>query len=275
VFVTADLDQAHLRLIANLWGIGRLLRCFVETGEDPHMLLGLDIFGERLLQAGGWDGDLRVKPDKGSPAESARNSSKTLRYAGAYGALPETICATIKKSEDKASGRLLYPDIEIREVLKMHRTWMRSEPEWQPAWLGEIMLWDKHGFLADPIMGRRCDFADEQHKRGRLRGTFDDFRLSLNDIINFRILAGEASYMHLCALDLLNAIPFEKWGPGTGLVAQIHDEFVVECPASEAEWVKGVVEECMCRRLFNWPVPMTAEAGQKARWADPVRPAGP
>jgi hypothetical protein len=46
------------------------------------MLLGLDLFGDKLLKAEGWDGDLRHKPASGSTAD--RSATGQLRYTGAY-----------------------------------------------------------------------------------------------------------------------------------------------------------------------------------------------
>jgi uracil-DNA glycosylase family 4 len=250
VFVGADLDQAHLRIIANRWRVQRLLECFA-TGKDPHLLLGLDIFGDKLRNAAGFV-DVCTKPKKGTAASAIRDNNKTLRYAGAYGAGIETIWKTITKTEDKKTGKLLYASLTQDEVRRMHHIWMKAEPEWRGAWEFEFQTWQTSGFCSDPIFNRKVDFATEDD-----RGA----------IINFPILAAESAIMHYAGIQLLDAIPFEKWGPGTGIVNQCHDAFLIECPADQADWVLGVLHEVMGQIRFpGWEVPFTSEAATGPSW---------
>ena len=40
-----------------------------------------------------------------------------------------------------------------------------------------------------------------------------------------------AGLMNVALLKLVQEIPYEKWGPGTGIINQCHDAIVIECPA--------------------------------------------
>ena len=79
-------------------------------------------------------------------------------------------------------------------------------------------------------MGRRRDFLDGEN---------------INEIVNFPIQASGASLMNIAIMDLYERIPLYKWGPGTGIINQCHDSIAVECPESEAEWVKEQLEDAM------------------------------
>ena len=69
-------------------------------------------------------------------------------------------------------------------------------------------------------------------------------------------------------IDLMQAIPFEKWGPTTGVINQCHDSITVECPESEAQWVKGVLTEVMNRHVYPYRVKFTSDADIGKRWID-------
>jgi hypothetical protein len=267
VYVNADLDQAHLRIIAARWQIARLLLCF-HTGDDPHLLLGLDLFGERLRRSSGWV-DVKTKPKKGTAAVKIRDVSKTLRYAGAYWAQPETIWKGMLRAED-ADGNLINlrgwgeggsSPLSLREVQALYERWMRVEPDWERAWKYELGLYERWGFIADPVLGRRCDFADIAP--GEFRGE-DDIKRS--QIVNFPILTLEASIMTLAEIEVLDEIPFGKWGPGTGIVNQCHDSITVECPADQADYVSGVLARALNRTVPGFEVPFTTEAEVQDRW---------
>jgi DNA polymerase I-like protein with 3'-5' exonuclease and polymerase domains len=51
--------------------------------------------------------------------------------------------------------------------------------------------------------------------------------------------------MNKAIIQLHDAIPLHKWGPGTGIINQCHDSIVVECPEHAAQEVAGLMEECM------------------------------
>jgi hypothetical protein len=74
--------------------------------------------------------------------------------------------------------------------------------------------------------------------------------------------SGGSALVHLATFRMLDAIPFEKWGRGTGLIHQGHDSLVVECPAAEGERVAKLLEECMKEdgRKFGLDLPFIGES---------------
>ena len=101
-------------------------------------------------------------------------------------------------------------------------------------WEAAINDYHAQGFVDDPCIGRRRDFLDGEN---------------VNEIVCHPVAASESAIMHASTLDIVEAIPFEKWGPGTGLVSYVHDAPYIECPESEAKTVAGILKECMTRTV--------------------------
>jgi uracil-DNA glycosylase family 4 len=262
ILIGADLDQAHLRIIANYWKIPLLMECF-EQGKDPHNTLAHNVFGERFEQASGWGEDgfsLYSKP-AGGDAKSMRDVCKTLRYASAYAADPATVWQVLTSTETD-DAKLPYVGMTLREVRVMHDTWKSSEPEWQKAWDLMKNVYDRQGYMSEPIMGRRS-------------GPLSDGKLQ--EVVNFPILAAEGSTMRLAEAQVREAFPFEYAGLGTGMIHQCHDSICVQAPLPkgfdpmwtptkgeplppEIEKMKRTMEEAMTIKIPGWPVAMTAEA---------------
>jgi len=260
LLVGADLDQAHLRIIANYWKIPTLIEGFVE-GKDPHNALALALFGDKFKNADGWGPDgfsIQRKPGSGM-AKAMRDISKTFRYAAAYAADPATIWQVLTSTESD-SGELPYLGMTTKEVRHFHETWLKTEPEWLTAWDAMQSIYRHQGHMEEPVMGRRSGLLSDGKKQ---------------EVVNFPILAAEASCMRLAEQALIHAFPWDL-GRRTGLIHQCHDSVAVEieAPPGLAGWkpVKGEalppeleayrrrVEECMTVRIPGWDVPLTAEA---------------
>ena len=93
----------------------------------------------------------------------------------------------------------------------------------------------------------------------------------------------------MSTFDLLEEIPFHKWGSGTGLISQVHDAVYVEAPCDhakhegkdaefgwcppgcrcEANWAARTIEKHMNRSLPQLPgVPFSAKAKIGKTWGD-------
>jgi hypothetical protein len=78
-----------------------------------------------------------------------------------------------------------------------------------------------------------------------------------------------AHIIHESTFSLLDEIPFEKWGPGTGLISQVHDALYVECPESEAQWVAKTIEKHMNRDVKGLDgVTFSAKAKAGKNWGE-------
>lgn len=253
VLVGADMDQLELRIAAARWKVQLYLRAFT-SGKDPHSMTAFAVFGEAFLKATGLTADQFDRPGKlVSPSyidgkfegtgedKKMRDLSKAVQYASQYMAKVETVHQLICKTEVPAKGPngeklsdgttdLPYALLPLRRVREMRDNWMKGASEFTTGWDKEISTYRRYGFLAEDITGRRRDFLDGE---------------APNEIVNFPIQSSAAGLMNKSIIQLHEAIPLNKWGPGTGIINQCHDSIVVECPESEAQNVAGLLEECM------------------------------
>lgn len=285
VLLAADMDQAHLRIIANRWKIPRLLESF-HTGVDPHLGMALYWFPEAQVRAGGWSGDRRVKPPKGTPANDMRQCGKVVQFTGAYMGGPPVIWLALLDVENE-EGQPIFANIGLPQVRAMYDTWMAREPEWERAWTHVRKQHQAQGYLREPVTGRRHTVS----------------KAKANEVVNWPILAEEAALMHLMGLRLMEAIHYlglkaggpgvqpqeprsatfiGPWGPNTGIIGQIHDQFLLEVPGTvtrdargkvvsvegPAREAMGVLQECMTLHFPGDPVPYTCDAHVGEHWGE-------
>jgi uracil-DNA glycosylase family 4 len=158
-----------------------------------------------------------------------------------YMATPETVHALITKTEkenEDGTTDLPYALLPLKQVRKMRDDWLKGAHQFESGWQREIEEYRRQGYLAEPITGRRRDFLDGENP---------------NEIVNFKVQSSAAAMMNEAMIQLREAIPRNKWGPGTGIINQCHDAIAVECPADQAEWVAGLIEECMNQRHSSLP----------------------
>lgn len=239
VFVGADMDQIELRVCAALAKCDRYLEVFAKGG-DPHRVSCELIFGKAFSGASEKD------------QKRLRDFAKRFTYALLYGASIETVHETITSAEND-DGDLLFGDLTLAQTRDRYRAWLKGAPEFEKWWADTLEEYRRQQYLTEPVVGHRCDFLDGEDR---------------NAIINFKAQAAAAVIVHQATIDLLEEIPFQRWGPGTGLVQQGHDALVVECPASAAEWTKKTMEAAMCRRARGLDVPFTAKGKIGQRWSE-------
>lgn len=270
MLVGADADQLELRIAAARWKSIKYLDAF-DRNLDPHSsVTALAVFGERFIKVAGspppWPTGTKFKGN----AKKLRGLAKSVQYASQYWATVETVHRVITQTEQfNADGTISLPYLRIsmREVRAMHEKWMEGARfEW--GWEKEMSAYQQQGFLVEPVMGRRRDFLDGENP---------------NEIVNFPIQAAGASLMNIAILQVLDAIPFECWGPGTGIINQCHDSIVVECPldgatlSTDGTWdvpkgsipwrVKHIIEEAMNQTHPGLPgVTFTATADYGFYW---------
>ena len=260
VLVGADMDQLELRIAASRWKSEKYLDAF-RNGLDPHSsVTAYTVFGKRFEEAAiacgagpfPWVTGTKFSSD----AKKLRGLSKSVQYASQYWATVETVHRVITQTEvedpeDPSRTLLPYIGMSVKEVRVMHRKWVEGA-QFQLGWEQEINHFRNYGFGIEPIMGRRRDFLDGENP---------------NEIVNFPIQASASSLMNIALIALHERIPLHKWGVGTGIINQCHDSIVVECPESEAEWVKTQIEECMNLTHEAFPgVAFTAAADIAMTW---------
>lgn len=268
VLVGADANQLEIRVAAGHWGIERYLQAF-RDGKDPHSMTAYLAFGERFCEAAGVDPALFEQPGKlvgaayaedgtfigKGKAKNLRSLAKAVHFSSQYMATVERVWKIIQSTEvarDDGTTDLPYALLPLRRVRQTHENWIAGAPEYKLGWDKEINAFRRDGYLIEPVTGRRRDFLDGENP---------------NELANFKIQSGAAGLMNLSMIELHDAIPLHKWGPGTGIIGQVHDWIGVECPEDKAEEVKALLEKCMNRTHPNLPgVEFTATASSGHSW---------
>ena len=271
ILVGADMDQLELRIAAARWDVQLYLRAF-EEGKDPHSMTAFAVFGEAFCTAAGLDPAQFDKPGKligdaytngkfegSGEARKMRDLSKAVQYASQYMAKVETVHGLICKTEIPSKAKdgttdLPYALLPLRRVRRMRENWLQGATEFESGWEKEIAFYRKHGYGKEDVTGRRRDFLDGEMP---------------NEIVNFPIQASAAGLMNKALIQLHEAIPLYKWGPGTGIINQCHDSIVVECPESAAQEVAGLLEECLNQTHSSLTgVTFTASAAIGKTWKE-------
>jgi len=226
-FVGADINQAHLFIIANVWKIPALCEA-IRKGYDPHNYNAYTTFGKKFENAQGYNG-LKQKPDPGSPADSMRNVIKVFIYASVYGASPLTVHSVLASTEfdlpehwmtEAAQGNIYdiirktmpYLKMKPSEVKALHKAWLKGQPEWLDAWQKEIDFYKAHGYVQSYLFNRQSgDLGDDQNK-----------------MVNTGVLTTEGEVMMMIEGRIEAEFPRDGSGPGTGLLWQCHDSAVIE-----------------------------------------------
>jgi len=268
LLVGADSDQLELRFAAGHWNMQKMIAVFRE-GRDPHHETAMAIFGraasEMLTRAEAWAKEQPLKDGKKVKAKShaaygkMRDFAKRFRYAVQYKAMDKTVHRVISSVEDE-DGNLIYADVSLTDCSNRRRALLDADPEYEIGWENEIQTWRRQGYLRDRIWGRRREFLNGEPDS-------DDVDVE-NEIVNFPIQCGGAHIIHDATFDMLEEIPFEKWGPGTGLIHQGHDALVVECPEKEAKRVAEILVKCMTRTYPGLDVQFKSEGKIGKRWSE-------
>ena len=221
ILIGADADQIEFRIGAAWWGVTKYLKAF-EAGADPHSTTALACFGEDFLKADGfpgghWDEGLFFPNGEGDWTASAydqRTLGKRIQFNGQYKGSPETMCRVIQEGENDA-GELIYLGMTEDWVRYLYQNWKAGIPEMERGWNRDIAFFRKHKYIADPVVGRRRYCPNGENP---------------NEIVNFPIQGAAAALVNRAMIRLAKLIPFEKWGPGTGLIGQVHDWLGLEVP---------------------------------------------
>jgi hypothetical protein len=228
-----------------------------ERGADPHATTADGCFpmenkeGLRFREMPGvppgvWDGVLFIPTGEGKwsgKAKGTRDLSKRVQYNGQYMGGVETMLRVIQDAEadkniEASDCELIYLHLTLPEVRLMRERWLARSPEYLTGWQAEINHYRQHGYVADSIMGRRRDFLDGENP---------------NEIVNFPIQSSAAAYVNIATLEVVKEIPFERWGPGTGLVVQVHDSLLLEVPRAQAQYAAEVLNSAMNRTFPSLP----------------------
>jgi DNA polymerase I-like protein with 3'-5' exonuclease and polymerase domains/uracil-DNA glycosylase len=187
------------------------------------------------------------------PAHNFALEAGVFVHNSLYGAGDETKWEIVTSAEDDKTETLLFPDFTLREVQAFSRNWHRRCPEIAVWWEATIAEWSKQGYLAEPVMGGRCQFLDGEDP---------------NKMLNFKPQSGGAAlawHAYFRAAERL-----AKEVPSARFIHQGYDSLMFECKQEDGEKVKVILEETMIEdgSRYGLPIRFVGEAKQGPTWKD-------
>ena len=197
LLVGGDMDQLHLRIIANLYKIPILLEAFLNN-EDPHTTLAEVLFGTQFTgdpawaRVGGYS--RKKKPPGGCQASILREVAKTFRYACIYWAHPDTVWRVVVSGENEL-GALVNAHFTKDQIRKFHAAWRAAEPQWESYFWDRVRAQhrDHDGRVQSPLSWHYSHMMAPSDK-------------SL--IVNWPVLRMEADIARIAEVRMMQRFPF-------------------------------------------------------------------
>ena len=227
VLVDADYSQIELRVLAHIAGDRNMQEAFA-SGEDIHSVTASQVFGVDLAQ---------VTPDM-------RRNAKAVNFGIVYGISPWSLSQDIGVTPEEAKA---YMDAYLENYAGVRQ------------YMKDIVEQAREQGYVTTIYGRRRYLPELKSSNFNLR-SFGE-RVALNTPIQ----GTAADIIKLAMIRVDAALKQERLK--ARLILQVHDELIVECPASEAERVKTILEREM-QQVAQLSVPLLVEAKWGASWYD-------
>jgi len=225
LLVSADYSQVELRLLAHIAGEDVLKEIF-RRGEDVHTATACRVFG--------------VTPEQIDPA--MRSKAKMINYGIVYGL-----------SAYGMADRLDIPQSEADEFIQRYLAGFPAVGRFIEE---TITQGTEHGYVST-LFGRRRQVPELRARRWELRKQGERFA------VNMVIQGTAADIMKIAMVHTDRALA--EAGVQTRLILQIHDELLLEGPASEAEQVREIVVQAM-ERAYELDPPLAVESGVGVNW---------
>ena len=236
VLVICDYGQIELRVAAELAGETQMIEAMCQ-GEDLHTLTASKCFHVPVTEV----------------TKEQRSKAKVINFALIYAAGPKLLMGmgaaeTLEQAEEiRSSFFQAYPKLS-----EFHRKLIRQVEK-------DFNRESKIGKMRTPGSNRLHWFPQQDlyYENGPLRKA---------TVYNRPVQGCAADGMKIALVCLQEKLRNTK----AKLVAMIHDEVIVECPAEEAENVKDLVEQAMIEgmKTFFTEVPIVAEATIGRSWAE-------
>ncbi len=225
VLISADYSQIELRILAHLSGDAGLLEAFAK-GEDIHSKTASFIF----------------KVDPSEVTVGMRSIAKSVNFGIVYGMGPQGLA--------KATGLAIK---EAESFLDEHR---RSYP-------GVYLYIDRcleeardRGYV-ETLLGRKRYLPNLNSTEPAVRSAAE--RMAVNTPIQ-----GSAADIIKMAMLELHGDMLER-GLRGGIIIQVHDEILVDCPEAEKAETQGLVREKMSK-AYTLSVPLRVDLGSGKNW---------
>ena len=227
VLVDADYSQIELRLLAHIAGDEHMIAAF-RSGEDIHTVTASQVFG--------------VPPE--SVTHEMRRRAKAVNFGIVYGISDFSLSQDIGVTRAEARE---YMEKYFEKYSGVH------------AYMTRVVEQAKENGYVSTLMGRRRWLPELKSSNFNLR-SFGE-RVALN----MPIQGTAADIIKLAMIKVRDKLLSE--GLEARLVLQVHDELIVECPETETERVKELLEGEM-EHVVELALPLTAEAHAGRSWAE-------
>lgn len=227
VLVDADYSQIELRLLAHIANDETMIAAF-RSGEDIHAVTASQVFGVPLAEV--------------TPLQ--RSHAKAVNFGIVYGISAFSLAQDIGVFQSEAKA---YMDSYFAKYHGVR------------AYMTRVVEQAKADGYVTTLFGRRRDLPELKSSNFNLR-SFGE-RVALNMPIQ-----GTAADIIKAAMVRVDA-RMRAEHLQARLLLQVHDELIVECPAEEAETVRGILIEEM-EHVVDYRVPLLVDAKIGASWAE-------
>jgi DNA polymerase-1 len=225
LMISGDYSQVELRVVAHLAGDRGLIEAF-GRGEDIHANTAAAVF--------------KVAPDGVTPA--MRAVAKMVNFGIIYGMGAQSLAKATGLALDEATG-----------FLDGHR---RAYPGLY-AYLDQCLETARRTGYVETILGRRRYLANLKASEPAVRAAAE------RAAINTPVQGSAADIMKIAMLKVHADI--KSAGMAGGLVVQVHDELLVECPPEE----KAEMEAILYKRMtsaYSLAVPLRVDLRSGRNW---------
>ncbi len=225
--VAADYSQIELRILAHLSGDENMIRSFM-TGEDIHTRTAAEVFGVPIDQV----------------TSEMRFRAKAVNFGIVYGisdyGLSQGIGVSRKEAAEYIAGYFSrYPAIK--------------------AFIDRTIMEARMTGYVSTLFGRRRYLPDINSSNFNLRAFAE--RTAMNTPVQ-----GTAADIIKKAMIGVNA-EIREQGLQSRMLLQVHDELVLEVPASEVDSVKCLLRAAM-EDAASLSVPLSVDIKQGRNWAE-------
>ena len=227
VLVDADYSQIELRLLAHISQDEAMRDAFL-SGEDFHTVTASQVFGVPVPEVTG----------------QMRRAAKAVNFGIVYGISAFSLSQDLGVATADAKD---YMDAYFARVPGVKR------------YMEDVVAQARENGYVETLFHRRRALPEIKASKFATR-SFGE-RVALN----MPIQGTAADIMKLAMVKVFRRLKQEQLE--ARLIMQVHDELIVECPESEAERVKDLLETEM-EGVMELAVPLTAEAHSGKNWLE-------
>lgn len=227
IIIAADYSQIELRIMAHLSGDVNMQQAFINE-MDIHTATAAKIFSV----------------DPKDVTREQRRRAKTANFGIIYGI-----------SSFGLAQRLEIPRGEAKELIDSYF----AQYPGVKRYMDSIIEQAKTNGYVETIFARRRYLHDIRSSNATIRS------ISERNAINAPIQGSAADIMKIAMIGVYNAI--KEASLKAKMILQVHDEIVIEAPASELAAIKAILKSQM-EGAAVLSIPLTIDIGSGSNWLD-------